>query len=71
MVVHGPIYQMKTGTATIIEVTGERDNIANVGIGTTSPGATLEVKVGGTILADAWIPRSSRRWKENIQPIDR
>jgi hypothetical protein len=42
----------------------------NVGIGTAIPSATLEVKAGGTTLADAWSTRSSRRWKENIQPID-
>ena len=39
------------------------------GIGVTSPGATLEVKVGGTTLADAWTTRSSARFKTNIQPI--
>jgi len=41
----------------------------NVGIGTTTPSATLEVKVGGTTLADAWTVRSSRRWKINIEPL--
>jgi len=40
-----------------------------VGVGLTNPSATLEVKVGGTTLADAWTPRSSRRWKENICAI--
>ena len=41
----------------------------SVGIGTPSPSNTLEVKVSGTTLADAWTPRSSRRWKRNIQTI--
>jgi hypothetical protein len=41
----------------------------NVGIGTTEPGATLEVKEGGTTLADAWTTRSSARFKINIEPI--
>jgi len=39
-----------------------------VGIGTT-PSQTLEVKVGGTTLADDWTIRSSRRFKTNIQPL--
>ena len=41
----------------------------NVGIGETSSGHTLEIKVGGTTLADAWTTRSSRRFKTNIQPL--
>jgi hypothetical protein len=41
----------------------------NVGIGTTTPDATLEIKVGGTTLADAWTTRSSARFKTNIQPV--
>ena len=41
----------------------------HVGIGTTTPGATLEVVAGGTTLADAWTVRSSRRWKSNIHPL--
>jgi len=40
----------------------------NVGIG-TDPSRTLEVKVGGTTLADNWTIRSSRRFKTNIQPL--
>jgi hypothetical protein len=40
----------------------------NVGIGTT-PSRTLEVKTGGTTLADDWTIRSSRRFKTNIQPL--
>jgi hypothetical protein len=40
----------------------------NVGIGTT-PSQTLEVKIGGTTLADEWTIRSSRRFKTNIQPL--
>jgi len=43
---------------------------ANVGIGTGSPSHNLEVVAGGTTLADAWTTRSSRRFKENIRPID-
>jgi hypothetical protein len=42
----------------------------NVGIGETSPVHTLEIKVGGTTLADAWTTRSSRRFKTNIQPLE-
>jgi Chaperone of endosialidase len=41
----------------------------NVGIGETSPAHTLEVKVGGTTLADSWSTRSSFRFKTNIQPL--
>ena len=41
----------------------------NVGIGLTSPTHTLEIKVGGTTLADAWTTRSSRIFKANIQPL--
>jgi hypothetical protein len=41
----------------------------NVGIGTATPANTLEVKAGGTTLADAWTTRSSARLKTNIQPI--
>jgi uncharacterized small protein (DUF1192 family) len=41
-----------------------------VGIGTSSPGADLDVKVGGTTIADAWTTRSSRRWKTNIRTIE-
>ena len=41
----------------------------NVGIGTATPGATLEVGVGLTTLADAWTTRSSARLKRNVQSI--
>lgn len=41
----------------------------NVGIGLSTPNQTLEVKVGGTTLADDWTIRSSRRFKTNIQPL--
>ena len=41
----------------------------NVGIGVTSPTHALEIKVGGTTLADAWTTRSSRHYKANIQPL--
>jgi hypothetical protein len=41
----------------------------NVGIGLSTPGRTLEVKTGGTTLADNWTIRSSRRFKSNIQPL--
>jgi hypothetical protein len=41
----------------------------NVGIGIANPGHTLEIKVGGTTLADTWVTRSSRRLKTNIQPL--
>ena len=40
-----------------------------VGIGETNPANTLEIKVGGTTLADEWITRSSRRFKTNIEPL--
>jgi hypothetical protein len=42
----------------------------NVGIGETSPAHTLEIKVGGTTLADVWTTRSSRLFKTNIQPLE-
>ena len=42
-----------------------------VGIRTATPTArTLDVGAGGTTLADAWITRSSRRFKTNIQPVE-
>ena len=41
-----------------------------VGIGTTNPQATLDVATGFSTLADAWITRSSRRFKTNIQPLE-
>jgi hypothetical protein len=41
-----------------------------VGVGTTSPTATLDVAAGGTTLADAWTTRSSRQFKANIQPLE-
>ena len=41
----------------------------NVGIGLANPSRTLEVKIGGTTLADEWTIRSSRRFKTNIQPL--
>jgi len=41
-----------------------------VGVGTTSPAATLDVGAGGTTLADAWTTRSSRQFKVNIQPLE-
>jgi len=34
-----------------------------------SPANTLEVKIGGTTLADAWSTRSSLRFKTNIHPL--
>jgi hypothetical protein len=40
-----------------------------VGIGVAAPSRTLEVKAGGTTLADDWTIRSSRRFKTNIQPL--
>jgi hypothetical protein len=43
--------------------------VGSVGIGTTSPAATLDVVAGGTTLADVWTTRSSRRFKANIQPL--
>lgn len=44
-------------------------NGGNVGIGETGPAHTLEIKVGGTTLADEWTVRSSLRLKTNIQPL--
>jgi hypothetical protein len=41
----------------------------NVGIGQSNPGHTLEIKIGGTTLADAWTTRSSRHLKTNIRPL--
>jgi len=43
-------------------------SFGRVGIGLV-PAHTLEVKAGGTTLADAWTIRSSRRSKTNIEPI--
>jgi hypothetical protein len=43
---------------------------SNVGVGTSSPTATLDVVSGGTMLADAWTTRSSRRFKTNIEPLE-
>jgi hypothetical protein len=43
----------------------------NVGVRETSPIHTLEIKVGGTTLADEWITPSSRRFKTNIHPLER
>jgi hypothetical protein len=40
-----------------------------VGVGETSPVHTLEIKIGGTTLADAWTTRSSLQFKTNIQPL--
>jgi endosialidase-like protein len=40
-----------------------------VGIGVSTPSRTLEIKTGGTTLADNWTIRSSRRFKTNIQPL--
>jgi|GEM_PF-1589310 len=44
----------------------------NVGIGTTSPGNLLTIQQTSATdpIADAWTTYSSRRWKENIVPID-
>jgi hypothetical protein len=60
---------------TVLNTLNNRDlgiltGTGNVGIGTTSPGATLEVRFGGTTLADAWMVRSSHRWKTHIATID-
>jgi len=41
-----------------------------MGVGTQTPGNTLEVVAGGTTLADAWTTRSSRQFKTNIQPLE-
>jgi hypothetical protein len=49
-----------------MEILGGR----GVGIGTPRPKATLDIKVGGTTLADAWTTRSSRRFKTNIKPLE-
>jgi hypothetical protein len=48
-----------------LEVSGK----GSVGIGTASSSNTLEVRAGGTTLADSWSVRSSRRFKNNIQPL--
>ncbi len=41
-----------------------------IGIGTSSPQASLDLASGSTTLADAWGTRSSLRFKENLYPID-
>jgi hypothetical protein len=43
--------------------------VGAVGVGTKTPSNTLEVRVGGTTLADSWTVRSSRRFKNNIEPL--
>jgi len=48
----------------------QRMPVSETSLSTTSPANTLEVKVGGTTLADAWTTRSSRRFKTNIQPLE-
>jgi len=42
-----------------------------VGIGTTAPATILDVVQGSATdpIADAWDTHSSRRWKDNIQPL--
>src|SRR5438445_10493931 len=40
-----------------------------VGVGTSNPTVGFEVGAGHSTLADAWITRSSRRFKTNIQPL--
>jgi hypothetical protein len=40
-----------------------------VGVGTSNPTAGFEVGAGRSTLADAWITRSSRRFKINVQPL--
>ena len=42
----------------------------NVGIGTTSPNATLTIKVGGTTIADSWDVRSDRALKDQIAEVN-
>jgi len=46
-------------------------NSGNVGIGTTEPENILAIKQGSDTdpIADSWTTYSSKRWKENIQPI--
>jgi hypothetical protein len=44
------------------------ENDGNVGIGTSNPAEQLHVI--GNALADAYLTPSSRRWKENIAPIE-
>jgi hypothetical protein len=41
-----------------------------VGIKNSNPHAALDVGVGWSTLADAWITRSARRFKTNIQPLE-
>lgn len=43
-----------------------------VGIGTTSPGNILTIQQTSSTdpIADAWTTYSSRRWKENIKPLE-
>lgn len=45
----------------------------NLGIGTTSPSTILAVVQNSDTdpIADAWEVYSSRRWKDNIQPLER
>lgn len=44
-------------------------NGGNVGLGASAPAHTLEIKIGGTTLADEWSIRSSRIFKTDIQPL--
>jgi hypothetical protein len=61
------------GTGTLAGQPGKlilAPSFGNVGIGTISPAATLDVAAGRTTLADHWTTRSSRRFKTNIQPLE-
>ena len=64
----------KGGNVSISTGDGELtvQSTGNVGIGTTAPSTILAVVQASATdpIADAWTTYSSRRWKENFQPIE-
>jgi endosialidase-like protein len=72
---NGGSISLQPGSGGFGSISGHPGNISlaptggKVGVGTSTPTATLEVGIGHSTLADSWITRSSRRFKTNIQPL--